>query len=78
MLKTNTKKFFLHIKKTTFTFFLCIATTTVLADTISNIRANNKVVIGYRESSIPFSYLDQNKKTDWLCHWFVSQNNRRN
>ena len=62
MLKTNTKKFFLHIKKTTFTFFLCIATTTVLADTISNIRANNKVVIGYRESSIPFSYLDQNKK----------------
>jgi ABC-type amino acid transport substrate-binding protein len=46
-----------------FTFFLVLLPHLVLAaDTLEKVRANGYITIAYRESSIPFSYLDANKR----------------
>jgi glutamate/aspartate transport system substrate-binding protein len=44
------------------TFTTAIATLPATAQTIERIRQSNTINIGYRESSVPFSYLDDSKK----------------
>jgi ABC-type amino acid transport substrate-binding protein len=41
---------------------LSVAVTAVQADTLSKIRETQSITIAHREASVPFSYLDDNKK----------------
>ena len=57
---TITAKF---VSKVSFALALCITSTlSIAADTLTRIRDTQTITIAYREASLPFSYLDDNKK----------------
>jgi ABC-type amino acid transport substrate-binding protein len=41
---------------------ICLSTAATAGATLDHIRATGKIVLGYRESSVPFSYLDGEKR----------------
>jgi ABC-type amino acid transport substrate-binding protein len=41
---------------------MCLASAATAGPTLDHIRATGKIVLGYRESSVPFSYLDNDKR----------------
>jgi glutamate/aspartate transport system substrate-binding protein len=43
-------------------FLQCVTSLAAHADTLSKIRDTQTITIAYREASVPFSYLDENKK----------------
>jgi ABC-type amino acid transport substrate-binding protein len=44
------------------TALMCLASVVSAGPTLDHIRATGKIVLGHRESSVPFSYMDADKR----------------